>query len=278
MREKLVQRQGLLAVVLFCFLGSGKAMAACSPPSVQVQDTAVYGTATAVVTFVSIPAFLRLTSSSVAGLTLENRDFGLIFGGGPISAIAAAAAYRTNVAPANGRFSGSYSQWQVASDQSGLSANQLRYEAIVDGDLGDILVGGSAVPSQSTTQSLLAPPLSELLTNNTICVGSAPIWDHQEWHQPGGDLWDWKQGDGHLNPSATVDPTKRLGTWAITGSGTATQVQHNYTASGGPLVYSFTVWKNPDGTYSFCDDANTEKAFGRIYVGEISCSAGGTQL
>lgn len=86
--------------------------------------------------------------------------------------------------------------------------------------------------------------LTNLLSGNTVCaVRGGDRW--QEEHQAGGQLWDYKRGDGH-----PVDPRKQIGTWAVTGQGANTVV--TYTYDGGPS-YTFGVWDDQDGTYSFCE-------------------------
>jgi hypothetical protein len=50
------------------------------------------------------------------------------------------------------------------------------------------------------------------IAGTTVCVArGAERW--QEYHAAGGDLIDYKRGPNH-----PVDPTKKVGTWSITGA------------------------------------------------------------
>jgi len=272
-----MNKQAVLAILFLPTAVAWDAAAGCGPPSLQIQRDASTGFATAVVTFVKING--RGANATVAGCTLSRNS-------GSISDSDAAAAFEELLAPSNGSFDcANYSGWEVSSDQTGLTApsTQVRYVSTVPSTVEPIPVGGSQShePSEETTQGDPVPAMIDLLTNNTVCVGNGAPWDNQEWHQAGGNLWDWKRGDGHESPSGTVDPTKQIGTWAINGGDAATTVDYTY-GSAGPS-YSFGVWKNIDAdgtgqhTYSFCQGTN-ELALGRIFEGEISCTAGGTRL
>lgn len=77
------------------------------------------------------------------------------------------------------------------------------------------------------------------LGGKTVCVGSAPTWQAQEFHQVGGTLIDYKRGSGH-----PIDPTKTIGTWSVSGN----QIAYSYTSGGS---YTFDVYEK-NGAYSFC--------------------------
>ena len=84
--------------------------------------------------------------------------------------------------------------------------------------------------------------LTSTLTNNTVCASrGGESW--QEAHHSDGSLVDYKMG-----PSDAVDPTKQVGTWLITGAGASSAVTYTY----GSGAYSYQVWDNQNGTYSFC--------------------------
>ncbi len=86
--------------------------------------------------------------------------------------------------------------------------------------------------------------LTTLLLGNTVCaVRGGDRW--QEEHHAGGVLKDYKKG-----PTDKIDPTKQVGTWAVSGNGANTNVTYTYPPSGGS--HSFTVWDNGGGSYSFC--------------------------
>lgn len=108
--------------------------------------------------------------------------------------------------------------------------------------------------------------MSALLTGNTVCVPPdippPPTMDAQELHQSGGALIDYKRGPGHA-----VDPTKQIGTWSVTGSdGRGVFVTYDY---GGGKIYTYAVWKNLDGTNSFCSANPEVKA--RVKTGGGAC-------
>ncbi|MBI3772163.1 MAG: hypothetical protein HY272_05650 [Gammaproteobacteria bacterium] len=98
--------------------------------------------------------------------------------------------------------------------------------------------------------------LGTLLTGKMVCaVRGGDRW--QEEHHSDGELWDYKRGDGH-----PIDPRKKVGTWAVSGSGANTIVTYTYTPGG---TYSYGVWDNGGGSYSFCGTGGmdfTVKAMG----------------
>jgi hypothetical protein len=96
--------------------------------------------------------------------------------------------------------------------------------------------------------------LTNLLSGNTVCVSKSGGWENQEEHMAGGALVDFKKG-----PSDPVDPTKQVGTWSVTGTGTGTMVNYTYSdASGSSGPFSFTVHSANNSNLSFCDASNTE--------------------
>lgn len=105
--------------------------------------------------------------------------------------------------------------------------------------------------------------LNTLLQGNTACVPpvTVPTMTWQELHQAGGALIDYKRG-----PADTVDPSKQVGTWAVTGVDGRAFVTFNYGTGG---IYTYQVWNNGDGTHSFCS-ANPE-IIGRIKPGGGAC-------
>jgi hypothetical protein len=67
-----------------------------------------------------------------------------------------------------------------------------------------VLNGTPAAPNTGGT-------LRQFFDNATVCVArGAERW--QEFHQVGGDLIDFKRGPNH-----PVDPTKKVGTWTVSG-------------------------------------------------------------
>jgi hypothetical protein len=108
------------------------------------------------------------------------------------------------------------------------------------------------------------PALTTLLQGNTVCVPVAtqPTMTSQEFHQAGGALIDYKRG-----PSDPVDPTKIVGTWAITGGDRFPSVTYTYPPSGG--TYTYSVWDNLNGTHSFCSP--NPEIIGTVISGQVSC-------
>lgn len=97
---------------------------------------------------------------------------------------------------------------------------------------------------------------------NTACVPtSAAVYDAQEEHRAGGELWDYKRG-----PTSTGDPTAKIGSWSVS-SGRGALVTYDY---GGGTVYTYSVWDNLDGTYSFCRPGSAE-VVARIKSGRGPC-------
>lgn len=103
------------------------------------------------------------------------------------------------------------------------------------------------------------PDITAVLSGNTVCVGSAPTWTAQEYHQSGGTLIDWKRG-----PSApgNIDPTEAVGSWSIVGD----QVQYIYTSGGS---YTFDVYVNAPN-YSFCTGTSSA-ADATVKTGQSAC-------
>ncbi len=90
--------------------------------------------------------------------------------------------------------------------------------------------------------------IANVLSGNTVCVGSAPTWQAQEQHLVGGVLTDYKRGAGH-----PTDPTAQVGTWAISGTGGNAAVVYNY----GGTQYSYGVCSTnttpaPNQAVGFC--------------------------
>lgn len=105
-----------------------------------------------------------------------------------------------------------------------------------------------------------------ILPGKTVCATfGANQW--QEYHNPNGDLVDFKRGANH-----PVDPTTKVGTWAITGTGNSAQVQHTY----GGVPYSFAIYGTKTGgnfdlnmPFDFCGSSNVTNA--SIKTGQVSC-------
>lgn len=118
--------------------------------------------------------------------------------------------------------------------------------------LAGLPLSSMATCAAPSTQVNTKAALSALLTGNTACVPpvTQPTMDSQEQHLAGGVLFDYKRG-----PGSTTDPSAQVGTWSVTGiDGRGVYVTYDY---GGGKLYTYSVWNNNDGTYSFCS-ANPE--------------------
>jgi len=226
-------------------------MAACS--GTQVVNTTVAVTELALLTFVGANG----SNATVAGLTATWT------GNRTASAVAVKFANISNGGTgANGggfTFTGSLTGW---SSGAATGAQVTFTSATPNVNVADITVGGATPPSVSTTQGQ-APnlALTNLLTGNTVCAAAGAGWRHQEFHQVGGNLIDWKKGASH-----PVDPTKSVGSWSITGTGAATRVNYTY----GSTTYINTVWDHGGGSYSFCNTLGTE-VLSTIKLGQGAC-------
>ena len=105
------------------------------------------------------------------------------------------------------------------------------------------LSGEAAAQACDHLQSITV--LSTLLQDKTVCAALAPDrW--QEYHAPGGALFDWKRGPGH-----PVDPREQVGTWSISSvtvdGNTREQVTHKYGGSS----YVYRVCLTGPSTYTF---------------------------
>ena len=120
------------------------------------------------------------------------------------------------------------------------------------------LVGGAAAQTCTCegagSTRIQGTALTAALSGNTVCVPNAADWEWQEQHRavtPGvsrsGELWDFKRGAVHA-----IDPTKRVGNWAITATTIAggEHVSHSYL---GGSSYSYKVCRvGATASYGFC--------------------------
>lgn len=140
-----------------------------------------------------------------------------------------------------------------------------------------------AVPAVShaacTGNRLNQTQLAAVLSGNTVCGrpgpgypgGASDRW--QEQHRAAGQLWDFKLGTN------TMDPTKQVGSWAISGQGANATIVHTY-PSGGSAVFNWRVYgpnTNVPGTsvYAFCTDtaAPVEHVTAHVRTGQVGCTS-----
>ncbi len=108
--------------------------------------------------------------------------------------------------------------------------------------------------------------LTNTFPGNTLCAQrGTDKW--QEQHRELGQLWDYKLG------SSTVDPTKHVGSWAITGTGSDALLTHTY----GATPYSWQVCRSGGvggvGTgYTLISTGSAGTITGaEVKAGETSC-------
>ncbi len=140
----------------------------------------------------------------------------------------------------------------------------------------------SALSQGCTGTALTQVQLNDLLTGHTVCgravkpgyPGSASD-KFQEEHRSGGQLWDWKLGDG---PS--VDPRKRVGDWSTAPASRnvpIATVTHIYspTVTSTWAVYGPSTNSPGTSVYSFCTTATTPVEHVRAFVrtGATGCAS-----
>ena len=98
--------------------------------------------------------------------------------------------------------------------------------------------------------------VAALVRGNTACaVRGSERW--QEFHQPGGNLIDYK-----LGPTSTTDPSEKVGTW-LAGFASRLTPQPNVTYNyGSGSTYAYAVCAAnaaATGPFLFCNVSTREK-------------------
>ncbi|WP_051906942.1 hypothetical protein [Methylomarinum vadi] len=115
---------------------------------------------------------------------------------------------------------------------------------IVLGLAASIAVSGEAFAvCDAATQLDLS--IDNILVDKTVCAEKANGDQWQEYHEPGGDLIDYKKG-----PNDPVDPTTSVGTWRL--SNRAGGICYSY--GGGNFNYCYSVHDIGNGNYEFCNN------------------------
>lgn len=123
-----------------------------------------------------------------------------------------------------------------------------------------LLASGGAMAACPGTP-LTATAITNLLTGNTVCVGTAGNWEAQELHVSGGSLVDYKLGPGHA-----IDPSEPVGTWSVDTA--AATVTHNY---GPGAIYTYKISANGGTSYSFCSTAGASEVVANVKTGGGGC-------
>lgn len=239
---------------------AGEATAACS--GTQVTDAGASTQETAAITF---QPMVKNQTITIAGLTYKvTANLGRTAAqvADAFKGLANGNTTGSTAGLTGGTYSGTFTGWSTTSTTAG--SPRTFYSAPPFGNVTDITTAttGPAI-TVVTTQGTNGTTLSALLTNNTVCVGSAGNWQAQEYHQSGGNLIDFKKG-----ASDPVDPTASVGSWSLSGTGTAARVNYNY---GVAPIYNNAVWDHGNGTYSFCNQLGTETPVIYIKSGQVGC-------
>lgn len=243
-----MKRSAFLGLVLLAGAG-GEAAAQCAPGT-QVQNTGTFETATVTFNGSSGGNGGTITIAGVQGDYNGNRsgtDQAAAFDNTPAGSQPAASPGYT--------FTGTYTGWS-AGPASGAT---VVYTATTVGNVPNIPVsvsGQAVAPTVVTVDGTGGTnALLTLLNNSMVCgiriSGGNPSDTWQEHHGSGGALTDYKLGPGHPR-----DPSKPVGSWSVSGTGTGTVVTHTYTPGG---TFSWTVHDNRvpsgvgNGPYAFCN-------------------------
>ncbi len=133
------------------------------------------------------------------------------------------------------------------------------------------LVGGAYAQTCSCPAGTGSPlnfnKMRDILTGNTVCVGSSSSWQAQEQHDSGGVLRDYK-----LGPSSTVDPTSQVGTWAIASVAAGPQVTYTY----GSTSYVYGVCSTANSAahgqaVGFCPMGSGTATAATLRLGLVGC-------
>jgi len=234
------------------------AQAAACPTTGQVMAVATTITNTAV-------RFKGLAANqwvSVGGLTLTAPNPGLY--NQPNKVAAEFANHLNGVHPNNNFGTTALSGW----NSGAASGPRVTFTPVDNTNQNTPAISSSSpeiMPTVSTSIQILGNgiTLSTLLVGNTVCVGSAGLWQAQEYHKaPSGaqnNLIDYHHGNG-----STTDPTAPVGSWSITGNTV------NYTYHGSS-TYTDTVYDNGNGTYTFCDSNGNTTIASAIKAGPVGC-------
>jgi len=103
--------------------------------------------------------------------------------------------------------------------------------------------------------------VANAISGKTVCaILGSQKW--QEYHQAGGGLIDYKKGIGH-----PVDPTKVVGTWSTSGTGSNSWVTYNYGTGGS---YSYEIHLS-GSTYTLCGVSGAPTLDVTLVSGQVSC-------
>ncbi len=127
----------------------------------------------------------------------------------------------------------------------------------------------TAAPCPCDASKIQRTDVAALVKGNTACaVRGSERW--QEFHQPSGNLIDYK-----LGPTSTTDPSEKVGTWQ---AGVASRnnplptVTYNY-GSGGTYAYAVCAANaTTTGQFLFCN-VSTQEKFDPVTLkaGQVPC-------
>ena len=123
-----------------------------------------------------------------------------------------------------------------------------------------LALGGLSTLAGAQNACLNQAQLATTFTGNTLCMSrGTERW--QEFHQSGGALIDYKKGSND-----PIDPTKLVGTWSITGTGSNAMLVHTY----GNSSYSWQVCGVSGGPYTLTGSGGTLTG-GTVLAGQHPC-------
>ena len=114
---------------------------------------------------------------------------------------------------------------------------------------------GADCTSTSNADYLNQSQMGTLLNGNTACVGSGPTWQNQELHSS-GNIIDFKRGPGH-----PVDPSKTIGTYAISNDSGKGVVTYSYTGGGAFAFKILSSGAAPGSTVTYCQGSSPLSVF-----------------
>ncbi|MCK5354316.1 MAG: hypothetical protein KAJ63_04310 [Methyloprofundus sp.] len=110
----------------------------------------------------------------------------------------------------------------------------------------------------------------QLIQNYTFCIGNFDAQEeiHTLNASNTGELWDFKQGDGHA-----LDPRKQIGTWS-TDTVDLNKITFTYFATPSNISYSFQLFLN-GSILEFCGENGAKYTQATFIAGiNIGCSSG----
>ena len=260
-------RVAFLSAGFMASLGATTALAVCATPATQVTGGAV--TESGSVNFQNWGTGTGSRNVTIGGLTLNCT----IPVTGTTQAVATFFANLANnstggAAPGNCSKTGTLTGW-TSGAASGSLANWTTVftSTTANSNVTDlaVTVSGTAttVTATNTETQGSAGSVAAVVSGKTVCVGASGARTNQEYHDPNGNITDWKKG-----AADPKDPTKTIGTWSISGN----NIVYTYTAGS---TGTYSLWLQSGGTsYDWCNGATTvvNVTTANILPGQVACN------